>query len=77
MMQFGDDTSMADMVREIERLRAALKPFAVPDKTSLAATLGHITREHIANARAALKALRVQHGSADRIGEKRAPGRRR
>jgi hypothetical protein len=40
---------------DIARLRAALKPFAVPDKVSLIDTLGHIGREEIANARAALE----------------------
>jgi hypothetical protein len=48
-------TELTSTRAEIERLRAALKPFAVPDKESLIATLGHIGREEIANARAALE----------------------
>jgi prefoldin subunit 5 len=49
------DVEVRELRTEIERLRAALKPFAVPDKESLIATLGHIGREEIANARAALE----------------------
>jgi prefoldin subunit 5 len=46
---------IADLEARIEALEAALKPFAQNVKAvSLSKALGHITREHLLNARAAL-----------------------
>jgi len=45
-----------ELETEIERLRAALKPFAQKaDGFSLSHALGHITREHLLEARRALE----------------------
>ena len=50
-----DAEVIASLRAENERLRAALKPFALDvNARSLAEALGHITREHLLDARAAL-----------------------
>ena len=54
--QLAENTAIMDVARDrIERLEAALKPFAMNvDAVSLSKALGHITREHLRDARAAL-----------------------
>jgi len=52
----ADDPIMREASAEIERLKAALKPFALKaDGFSLSHALGHITREHLLDARRALE----------------------
>jgi hypothetical protein len=56
LTEYGDE--MVKARAEIERLRAALKPFAKRvGAVSLSAALGHITREHLLEARRALAVL--------------------
>jgi hypothetical protein len=54
--EMGRKQGLREAADEIERLRAALEPFARNVyAVSLSEALGHIEREHLHNARAALE----------------------
>lgn len=62
--------ALAKAEADNEQLRTALEPFARNvDAVSLSATLGHITREHLQNARRALEPNALETGGATDDGQ--------